>query len=35
MAVDVMRELFGSAWAYYVAFVILFVWWGIYRRVRK
>ncbi len=24
---DAMRELLGPAWAYYVAFGILFVWW--------
>ncbi len=23
----IMRDLFGSAWAYYVAFGILFFWW--------
>lgn len=27
MAVDVMRELFGSAWAYYLAIGILILWW--------
>lgn len=30
-----MRDTFGSAWAYYVAFVILFAWWGIERAARK
>lgn len=28
---DFMYNAFGSAWAYYVAFGILFAWWLIYR----
>ena len=32
---DFMRELLGSAWAYYVAFGILFAWWLIERASRK
>ncbi len=30
-----MRDLFGSAWAYYVAFGILFVWWLIERAAKR
>lgn len=32
---DFMREVFGSAWAYYVAFGILFVWWLVERINKK
>lgn len=32
---EFMRSTFGSAWAYYVAFSILFAWWLIYRVGRK
>jgi hypothetical protein len=32
---EFMRSIFGSAWAYYVAFGILFAWWLIYRIGRK
>lgn len=31
---EFMRDIFGSAWAYYVAFVMLFVWWAIYRKTK-
>ncbi len=32
---DIMYKTFGSAWAYYVAFGILFVWWLVERFARK
>jgi hypothetical protein len=32
---DFMYNTFGSAWAYYVAFVIAFAWWLIERNARK
>jgi hypothetical protein len=30
-----MQDLLGTAWAYYVAFAILFLWWLIERAARK
>lgn len=32
---DAMRDLLGSAWAYYVAFAILILWFAAYRGNRK
>lgn len=32
---DAMRDLLGSAWAYYVALGILIVWFAAYRGNRK
>lgn len=32
---QIMRDLFGSAWAYYVAFGILFAWWLIERSNKR
>lgn len=32
---DFMRDTLGSAWAYYVAFGILFIWWIAEKTNRK
>lgn len=32
---EFMRSTFGSAWAYYIAFGILIVWWVIERSNKK
>ena len=32
---QVLREVFGSAWPYYFAMSVLFVWWLIQRKVGK
>jgi len=32
---DFMRNIFGSAWAYYIAFGILAAWWIVERSNKK